>query len=58
MWWLIAPCFYCPFRDDDHRKDAKEKAELRKDRDYWKNLAIENGLETGGSIYVQGQKNE
>jgi hypothetical protein len=58
LFWfcLMVPCFGCPWRDDDHRKDAKEKAALREENSRLRQLAIENGINYGGSIYVTGQK--
>jgi hypothetical protein len=58
MWWLIAPCPYCPFRDKGNKKADKIIAELTEDNRGLRQQAIENGLEVGGSIYVEGQENE
>jgi len=58
LFWfcLIVPCFGCPWRDETHEKDAKEKDRLRKIISRQNEIMIENGINYGGPIYVEGQK--
>jgi len=56
LFCLIVPCVGCPFRDDDNRKVTDRNYELAKENSRLRKIMIENGINYGGSIYVEGQK--
>lgn len=56
MCWLLFPCPWCPWRDDEHEKDRQEKAGLREENSRLRKIMIQNGLEAAGSIYVRGER--
>ena len=56
FYWLGIPCYGCPYRDKNHFRVEKENAKFRKEINRLRKIMIEEGINFGGSIYVEGQK--
>lgn len=47
---------FCPDAEEVNRKLRREKYEVEQERDRLKEIMISEGLNTAGSIYVEGQQ--
>jgi hypothetical protein len=56
FYWLGIPCLGCPYRDKNHYRIEKENAGLRKENSRLREIIYAEGINCGGSIYVEGQK--
>lgn len=54
--WPFCQLFGCPFRKENEIKEANLKAEMQKELEWRRQVMIEEGINTGGSIYVKGQE--